>query len=350
MTTKTALADKLLEWYDTHHRELPWRAPLGKTADPYHVWLSEIMLQQTTVPTVKPYFKKFLEEWPTLHDLADADLDKILHRWQGLGYYARARNLHKCAKVLVETYNATFPQDCAELKKLPGIGDYTAAAIASIAFNKCVTVIDGNVDRVISRLYKIETPLPTSKPEIRLFAEQQTPCYRPGDYAQAMMDLGATICTPTSPKCLLCPLKEECQALQTGTPELYPIKQPKTAKPQKYGIAFWIQREGDSAVLLRKRPPKGLLGAMMEVPSSSWELEKPTIDHAQKESPLKCAYKETSKVAQHVFTHFALELQVYKATVPQETKAPKDCVWCSIEQFKDHALPTVFKKVIKQAL
>lgn len=340
------VSEKLLDWYDSNHRVLPWRALPGKQQDPYYVWLSEIMLQQTTVATVKAYFIKFIEQWSTVNQLAEASLDEILHSWQGLGYYTRARNLHKCAQVIVNEYNGIFPQDYKELKKLPGIGDYTAAAILSIAFDIKATVIDGNVDRVISRLFVIEEPLPASKKIIREYARQLTPDTRSGDYAQALMDLGATICTPATPMCLLCPLKVECKALETPDPQFYPRRLPKAKKPYKYGIVFCLQRKSDGAVLLRKRPEEGLLGGMIEIPSSDWLEEKEPIQAVIKQSPLQVGFINTEKSIKHTFTHFSLELAIYKGNVNDNLKAPAGCFWCLPSEFEKQAIPTVMKKVI----
>lgn len=343
-------SDKLLEWYKTNQRVLPWRSPSDEFIDPYKVWLSEIMLQQTTVVTVKPYFTNFIQRWPSFKELAKADLDEVLHAWQGLGYYSRARNLYKCAQIVTQDFNGKLPEDLKLLKKLPGIGDYTAAAILSIAFNKPATVIDGNVDRVISRFYAIKIPMPESKEEIKKYATQLTPEKYPGDYAQAMMDLGATVCTPKSPKCLLCAVREKCKAFESGEPETYPVKLPKNLKPQKYGYAFWIQREETQEILLRKRPLKGLLAGMMEIPSSEWIEEKLSLMQVQNQSPVKSEFKQTKHSIKHTFTHFSLELFICTATVPDSTKAPKDCIWCKETHLDNYALPTVMKKIIRNIL
>ncbi|MBI3673627.1 MAG: A/G-specific adenine glycosylase [Rhizobiales bacterium] len=263
------LSRELLAWYDRHRRKLPWRALRGAVADPYHVWLSEIMLQQTTVAAVKGFYAAFLAKWPTLTDLASASLDDVLRAWAGLGYYARARNLHACAKMVTAEWGGRFPDTVAELGKLPGVGPYTAAAIAAIAFGRRLAAVDGNAERVIARLHAIATPLPAAKLEIRVRAQALVPETRPGDFAQGLMDLGATVCTPRRPACPNCPWAEHCAARRCGNPETFPLKRPKPALPVRRGVAFWIER-ADGAVLLRRRPEKGLLGGMMEVPCARW--------------------------------------------------------------------------------
>ncbi len=274
------MSEAILAWYDRHRRDLPWRAKPGERADPYAVWLSEIMLQQTTVPTVGPYFRRFLARWPRVQDLAAASLDEVLTEWQGLGYYARARNLHKCAEVVARDHGGRFPDTEEGLLELPGIGAYTAAAIAAIAFDRKATVVDGNVERVMARLNAEATPLPAAKPILRDYAAHFTPGKRAGDYAQAVMDLGATVCTPRQPKCLLCPWSEACAARAEGIAETLPRRAAKAEKPTRRGIAFWLTREGDEGreVLLRRRPEKGLLGGMMEVPSTPWRDAPVAID------------------------------------------------------------------------
>src|SRR6266852_943396 len=260
-------APRLLAWYDRHRRTLPWRAPAGARAEPYLVWLSEIMLQQTTVATVGDYFRRFVERWPTVEALAAAPLDDVLSAWAGLGYYARARNLHACARAVAERHDGRFPEDEASLLALPGIGRYTAAAIRAIAFDQPASAVDGNVERVIARLFAIDTPLPDAKPEIQLLAAKLVPESRAGDYAQAMMDLGATVCTPKSPRCVICPLMSSCRARKLGLAEDLPRRSPKAERPTRRGLAFVLARR-DGAILLRKRPAKGLLGGMDSVPSA----------------------------------------------------------------------------------
>ena len=263
------LARMLLDWYDRHRRRLPWRAAPGVPSDPYRVWLSEIMLQQTTVPVVVGYFQRFLARWPTLEALTQAELDDVLHAWQGLGYYARARNLHACAQHVLADHGGRFPPEEKALRALPGIGRYTAAAIAAIAFDRPATVVDGNVERVMARLRAVETPLPTAKSRLYTLAAELTPETRPGDYAQALMDLGATVCTPRNPGCLACPWRDACEGRARGMAETLPRRAPKRPRPLRYGVSFWLMR-ADGAVLLRRRPETGLLGGMIELPTTPW--------------------------------------------------------------------------------
>jgi A/G-specific adenine glycosylase len=346
----------LLAWYDRHHRKLPWRAPPGQRADPYRVWLSEIMLQQTTVKTVAPYYARFLVRWPDLAALAAAPLDDILKNWAGLGYYARARNLHACANAVVDRHNGEFPADEAALRELPGIGAYTAAAIAAIAFEAQATPVDGNIERVIARLYAVETPLPAAKPEISRLARALTPPRRAGDFAQAMMDLGATICTPKNPACALCPWNQCCVAQARSEAETYPRRVPKREGDLRRGAAFVAQRE-DGFILMRTRPAKGLLGGMTEVPTTAWSKdfdENGAIDQAPffagAKPRKKIAWRRAAGIVRHVFTHFPLELTVYVAEMPAKTSAPKGTRWIAIEDLPGEALPSLMRKVIAHAL
>ncbi|MGB6907115.1 MAG: A/G-specific adenine glycosylase, partial [Methyloceanibacter sp.] len=262
-------AQALLAWYERARRDLPWRAAPGVTPDPYAVWLSEIMLQQTTVKAVAPRYADFLRRWPDVNALARAELDEVLAVWAGLGYYARARNLHACARAVVERFGGRLPETEAELRTLPGIGGYTAAAIAAIAFGRSATPVDGNIERVVARLFAVTTPLPAAKPEIKALAQSLTPLSRAGDFAQALMDLGTMICTPRRPACGLCPLRPGCAGLAQGLAEVLPYRGEKAERPLRRGAAFVVLRQ-DGAVLLRQRPLKGLLGGMLEPPSSPW--------------------------------------------------------------------------------
>ncbi|GGF88046.1 A/G-specific adenine glycosylase [Azorhizobium oxalatiphilum] len=332
----------LLAWYDRHRRRLPWRAEPGRTADPYHVFLSEIMLQQTTVKAVGPYFIDFTRRWPTVADLAAAPLEEVLSAWAGLGYYARARNLHACAKAVVERHGGHFPADEDVLLELPGIGPYTAAAIASIAFDLKASPVDGNIERVVSRLYSVDEPLPKSKPRIKALAAALTPARRPGDFAQAMMDLGATICTPRSPACPLCPWMDPCTARAGGDPARYPVKAPKTERPERAGVAFLAVR-ADGAVLLRTRPDKGLLAKMTEVPSTPWG---PVPVAPQSHAPFAVNWRKLPGSVAHVFTHFALSLDVWRADLPARTPAPDGCRWVLPKDFSREALPSVMRKIL----
>jgi A/G-specific adenine glycosylase len=341
------MARALLAWYDRHRRSLPWRAKAGATADPYHVWLSEIMLQQTTVPAVKPYYETFLRRWPTVEDLATAPLNDILAAWAGLGYYARARNLHKCAAIVTERHGGRFPDSEEELRELPGIGRYTAAAIAAIAFDKPATILDGNVERVVSRLHRLRTPLPKAKAELWVLAEQLTPAQRPGDYAQAIMDLGATLCTPQKPACSLCPWQGDCAAFVAGDQERYPRKAPKAERPQRYGAAFWIVND-QGEVALRRRPPSGLLGGMLEPPGTDWGDPPISKTAALRKAPIPAEWRWCDGMVRHVFTHFALELQVACTLV--RGRPLKDAEWVPMDQLGAVALPSVMRKVAKLAL
>ena len=345
MAKPEKMSDAILAWYDRHRRDLPWRARPGERVDPYAVWLSEIMLQQTTVATVGPYFRRFLKRWPKVEKLAAASLDEVLTEWQGLGYYARARNLHKCAEAVTRDYGGRFPDTEEGLLELPGVGAYTAAAIAAIAFDRPAVVVDGNVERVMARIFAEQTPLPAAKPILRDYAARLTPAKRAGDYAQAVMDLGATVCAPRSPKCLLCPWNDMCAARAEGIEESLPRRAAKPEKPTRRGIAFWLTREGDEGreVLLRRRPEKGLLGGMMEVPSTPWGEEAVAIDdHA----PADAEWRKLDGVVKHTFTHFHLELQVVAATadVPDAQG-----IWWPLDRLHEQALPTVMKKVVRHA-
>ncbi len=340
------LPQRLLAWYDGHRRTLPWRAKPGERADPYRVWLSEIMLQQTTVATVAGYFAAFTARWPDLAALAAASLDEVLHAWQGLGYYARARNLHACARAVMARHGGRFPEDEAELRALPGIGDYTAAAVAAIAFDRRATPVDGNVERVMARLFAHAEPLPEAKPALRRLAATLTPASRAGDYAQAVMDLGATLCTPRKPKCILCPWREPCRARAEGIAEALPARRARSPKPLRRGVAFWAVR-ADGAVLLRKRPEKGLLGGMMEVPSTLWREAEWTEMEARAAAPVKARWRLLPGVVRHTFTHFHLELRVLAVTVRDGFSAGGQ--WVHLDDLPRQALPTLMKKVVAHA-
>jgi A/G-specific adenine glycosylase len=341
------LARRLLDWYDRHRRDLPWRARPGERPDPYRVWLSEIMLQQTTVASVAGYFDRFVARWPDLSGLAAAALDEVLHAWQGLGYYARARHLHACARAVLERHGGCFPEDEAALRALPGIGAYTAAAVAAIAFDQRATPVDGNVERVMARLFALAEPLPDAKPALRRLAQSLTPAERSGDYAQAVMDLGATLCTPKKPRCVLCPWRTDCRGRRDGVAERLPLLRPRPPKPLRRGVAFWALR-ADGAVLLRRRPERGLLGGMMEVPSTSWREAPWSEAEARAAAPLEAAWRPLPGVVRHSFTHFHLELAVLAAELPRgsETAAGD---WIGLEALGGQALPTLMKKVVAHA-
>ncbi len=335
------LRQSLLRWYDAHARDLPWRR-VGAKQDPYKVWLSEIMLQQTTVATVKDYYTKFLSRWPDVVALAAADREDVMRSWAGLGYYARARNLHACAQQVAA--RGGFPETVEGLLELPGVGPYTAAAIAAIAFDHPIAAVDGNVERVVSRMFAIETPLPQSKPQIREHAQSLVPRARAGDFAQAMMDLGATICNPKSPNCDICPWTDECAGRKAGIASTLPRKAPKKPIPTRMGYAYWVQRP-DGAVLLRQRPDKGLLGGMMEIPTSDWTEKLP---RSYEGAPIKAKWKKRAGVVEHTFTHFHLQLTVVVAAADCEVSEPYR--WIAPEMLAGEALPTAMRKVVDKIL
>ena len=345
---------RLLEWYDRHRRRLPWRPLPGEPADPYRVWLSEIMLQQTGVKTVAPYFEKFVRRWPDVDALGRASLDEVLRMWAGLGYYSRARNLHACAAVVRRDHGGAFPDTDQGLRSLPGIGPYTAAAIAAIAFGRRTMPVDGNIERVVSRLFAIEAPLPQAKPLIRELAATllgaADGASRAGDSAQALMDLGSSICTPRMPACVLCPLHADCLSRARGDQETYPRKPPKKTGERRRGAAFVITRGNE--LLVRTRPDKGLLGGMTEVPGSAW-LAAQQDAAALRQAPMPrrmLRWHRKTGIVTHVFTHFPLELVVYTATVVPGTRAPAGMRWVPIATLKQEALPTIMRKVIAHGL
>jgi A/G-specific adenine glycosylase len=351
----------LLEWYDRHRRRLPWRPPAGERPDAYRVWLSEIMLQQTGVKTVGPYFLKFVARWPGVEALGSASLDDVLRMWAGLGYYSRARNLHACAVKVRRDHGGMFPDTEEGLRALPGIGPYTAAAIAAIAFGRRTMPVDGNIERVVSRLYAVEEPLPQAKPLIQQLATTLLAAdvmesrggaegSRAGDSAQALMDLGSSICTPKKPACALCPLSDDCVARGRGDQESFPRKAPKKTGTLRLGAAFVVTRGDD--LLVRTRPEKGLLGGMTEVPTSHW-LAAQDYKAALKQAPILggiTRWHRKAGVVSHVFTHFPLQLVVYTARVPARARAPKGMRWVPIATLGDEALPNVMRKVIAHGL
>ena len=342
MTASTeTIASTLLGWYDRHARTLPWRSPPGMPApEPYRVWLSEVMLQQTTVAAVKPYFARFLDIWPDVGALAAAEESEVMAAWAGLGYYSRARNLHACARA-VAGRGGTFPDTEDELRKLPGLGAYTAAAIAAIAFGRRAVVVDANVERVVARLFAIDEPLPEARKAIREAADRITPDERAGDFAQAMMDLGSSVCTSRDPKCLLCPLSDSCEGRKTGNPASLPVKAPRKAKPLRSGTAWWIEREG--RVWLVTRQGTGMLGGMRALPDDGWHAGGDGSGSA----PMDAAQTPLG-IVRHTFTHFALELSV----VAIEGEAMPDGAgrWWPLEDLDEAGLPTLFAKAARLAL
>ena len=341
------VSHSLLEWYDRHARVLPWRTSpddraAGQVNDPYRVWLSEVMLQQTTVAAVREYFLRFTTIWPSVADLARAEDAAVMGEWAGLGYYARARNLLKCARVVAFERDGVFPDTEAELLTLPGIGPYTAAAIASIAFDRPAVVMDGNVERVMARLFAIKDPLPASKPQLKALAARLTPQQRPGDHAQAVMDLGATICTPKNPACGICPLQDRCLARRQGSAADLPFKTPKKAKPTRQGIAYLARRE-DGAYLLQTRPDRGLLGGMLGWPCTDWAEATP-----EDTPPLSAEWHDPELEVRHTFTHFHLRLQLRLAILPEDVET--DCgEFHSLASFRPSSLPTVMRKAFDLA-
>jgi len=353
-TDAPGIAAALLGWYDRERRELPWRTLPGQPADAYRVWLSEVMLQQTTVRAVIPYYLKFLKTWPTVEDLAAASEEAVLTAWAGLGYYSRARNLHGCAKAVVEQHGGRFPRTERELLLLPGIGPYTAAAIAAIAFGAAATPVDGNIERVVARLFAIDEPLPRAKRQIKARAASLTPTQRAGDFAQALMDLGASVCTPKRPSCMICPLHLQCAAHADGHASVLPKRTAKAERPQRHGVAFVALRE-DGQLLLRQRPDQGLLARMIEVPSTEWIEDWMSADEALRLAPVKGDWWPVPGSVTHTFTHFRLELIVYRAVVAPTAAltfwadSPR-CRWVSRHELGGQALPSLMRKVIAHAI
>lgn len=337
MDAKRSIADKLLDWYDRHARTLPWRAPPGVAPDSYRVWLSEVMLQQTTVATVRPRFEAWVARWPDVASLAAADEAEVMAAWAGLGYYARARNLVRAARAIAADHGGHLPNTEAALRALPGLGDYTAAAVAAIAFGQRAVVVDANVERVVSRLF-----CAAGKPAVRAAADEVTPDQGPGDFAQAMMDLGSAICSPRKPKCLLCPLAEDCAAHRAGVEEGFPVKPVKKARPARFGTIFWLERDatgGGREVLLVRRPAKGLLGGMRALPTGPWEAAAPGLA----EAPAGADWTLLNHVVSHGFTHFTLELALAVARCDAHSAAA-DGEWWPVDDLASAGLPTVFAK------
>ncbi len=338
------LSNMLLDWYDRHARALPWRLPPGSAArpDPYAVWLCEIMAQQTTIVAVERYWRRFLELWPTVEGLAAADDADVMREWAGLGYYARARNLLAAARAVAAL--GGFPQSEAGLRALPGVGPYTAAAVAAIAFGERATVIDANVERVAARVFAIETPLPAGRAEIAAALSPHVPADRPGDFAQGLMDLGATVCTPKSPRCLLCPVAGVCAGALSGEPERYPARPPKKVRPLKQGLAWWIEHEGEVALV--RRPPRGMLGGMLALPGTGWsEGERP-------EYPFEADWRHIAEPVRHIFTHFELELSVAATVAPARLNSldGEPLFWTPREALAGAGLPTLYARAVTLAM
>jgi A/G-specific adenine glycosylase len=337
-----ALRDQLLAWYDANARGLPWRVGPreARRPDPYRIWLSEVMLQQTTVPHATPYFLKFTARWPTVTDLASEDDGEVMAAWAGLGYYARARNLLACARAVARDHGGVFPDTEASLRELPGLGAYTAAAVAAIAFDEATNVVDGNVERVIARLFAVEAPLPDAKPELKRLAAGLVRDDRPGDWAQALMDLGATICRPKAPLCDRCPIAAHCVGLATLEPETYPRRTAKADRPHRHGVAYVLTR-GDEIALVR-RPPRGLLGGMLALPTSDWRTARWSDAEAVAAAPAKAPWRTVGEV-EHGFTHFTLTLRLLRAEGDAE-----GVIWSARRDLD--GLPSVFLKAARAGL
>lgn len=345
--TQRPKAGALLAWYDVHRRDLPWRAKRGRRADPYHVWLSEIMLQQTTVQAVGRYYREFLRRWPTVKDIAAAPLDEVLGAWAGLGYYARARNLHRAAKLVAEELGGRFPETAEALRKLPGIGTYTSGAIAAIAFDEREAAVDANAERVIARLFAVEDAMPKAKPELRRLTQGLVPERRAGDFAQALMDLGASLCSPRKPNCSACPWSKACIAKKRGIAEALPVKAALRARPMKRGAAF-VVCDRNGAVLLVKRPETGLLGGMLEPPMGAWADAFPSRKEALLQAPFPADWAKRAGIVRHGFTHFELEIEVYVAVIDRRPRTRGS--WYARSRLADVALPTIMRKIITHAL
>jgi A/G-specific adenine glycosylase len=349
MASIKKIQSSLLDWYDLHRRIMPWRAEKGTRPDPYHVWLSEIMLQQTTVAAVTPYFTRFIEKWPAVQDLARAPLDEVLTAWAGLGYYARARNLHKCAQDIVQDHKGKFPETVESLLKFPGIGPYTAAAVSSIAFNRPAVAVDGNVERVVTRLFAIEQPLPLSKNILRdKAASLAKDNERPGDFTQAFMELGATVCTPRKPKCNLCPWRDWCAARKLGIAEGLPRKVVKKKKPVRYGEVFWVYRK-DGCFCIHKRADEGLYGGMYQLPTSAWLEDKDAVADSRPLFNTRLKLKSCGLTIRHSLTHFDLVLEIWSGEL-KGGKLFEGALWVSAQDLYKYALPSLMKKAINLCL
>lgn len=344
---KPSPARRVLEWWDRHRRSLPWRAEAGRLADPYVVWLSEILLQQTNVATATPYFGRFLALWPRVEALAAAPLEEVMQAFAGLGYYSRARNLHRCAGEIARR-GGVFPRTETELRALPGVGAYTAAAIAAIAFGEPASPVDGNIARILARLHAMEAPIARSKGAIAKAAAALTPADRPGDFAQALMDIGAAICTPRNPDCPACPLQFVCAAAATGEPNAYPRKDPARQRPQRAGAAF-LALQADGSLLLRTRPPHGLLGGTVELPGTPWSLDY-TPDAAASGAPFEAPWRLTPGIVEQAFTHFSLRLNVYFVRLAGAAPAPRDGFWAAQKELEGLAFSSLMRKAVAHGL
>ncbi len=341
---RNAIVERTLRWWDRNRRELPWRAGPGKRPDPYRVWLSEVLLQQTTAQAAAPYFHTFVEKWPTVQDLAGASTEAVIAAFAGLGYYSRARNLHACAKEITRR-GGLFPDQEAELRALPGVGDYTAAAIAAIAFGRQAAPVDGNIARILARLLAVDQPVARAKAEVRAAALELAPCRRAGDFAQALMDIGATICRPRNPSCAVCPLSDDCAGRRSGAPEAFPRPAAGRRKPGRAGAAFFAHRP-DGAFLARRRPPHGLLASTVELPGTAWTGEGPG-DRWRSEVPVPARWQRLPGAVEQAFTHFALTLIVFAA--PFDGAAPTGLFWIASDEVGQAGMSNVMRKAVAHA-
>jgi len=341
---KNALIRRVLEWWDANRRTLAWRAKPGETPDPYRVWLSEVLLQQTTAQTVTPYYQRFIGTWPTVEALAAAPQEAVMSAFAGLGYYARARNLHACARAVAER-GGVFPDDEAGLRALPGLGAYTAAAVAAIAFNRPTLPVDGNIGRILARLMALETPIPQARAKIAAAARALAPAARPGDFAQALMDIGATVCRPLKPECPACPLRADCAAARSGAPEAYPSRAAKKPKPRRRGLVFFARRS-DGAFLARRRPPRGLLASTVELPGSDWRADG--VFRQVEDAPVAASWRRLPDEVVQAFTHFTLSLGVHVADY--EGPAPEGHFWVAPDQLDAAGFSNMMRKVVARAL
>jgi A/G-specific adenine glycosylase len=342
---RKAIVVRTLAWWDRCRRTLPWRAEPGETPDPYRVWLSEVLLQQTTAQAAAPYFRAFTAKWPRVEDLAAAPVEDVMSAFAGLGYYSRARNLHACAKEVARR-GGTFPSEEAELRALPGVGAYTAAAVAAIAFGRQTAPVDGNIARILARLLALEKPIARARRELAVAARALAPSRRPGDFAQALMDIGATLCRPRNPDCGACPLAYDCAAFRAGDPEAYPRRVEVKARPRRQGAVFFARRS-DGAFLARRRPPHGLLASTIELPGTAWTSNGPD-DCLAAVAPVVAAWRRLPGEVEQVFTHFALSLTVYAAQF--DGGAPTDCFWVAPDTVGGTGFSSMMRKAVEHAL
>jgi A/G-specific adenine glycosylase len=342
---RKAIVARTLAWWDRCRRTLPWRAEPGETPDPYRVWLSEVLLQQTTARAATPYYQAFIAKWPRVEDLAAASIEAVMSAFAGLGYYSRARNLHACAKEVARR-GGRFPSEEAELRALPGVGAYTAAAIAAIAFGRQTAPVDGNIARVLARLLALEKPIASARGELAAAARGLAPSRRAGDLAQALMDIGATLCRPRNPACASCPLAEDCAAFRAGAPEAYPRRAEPKAKPRRQGAVFFAHRS-DGAFLARRRPPHGLLASTIELPGTPWT-SNGSDDCLVDVAPVIAPWRRLPGEVEQVFTHFALRLTVYAAEF--EGGAPAGCFWVALDTVGGAGFSSMMRKAVEHAL